>query len=317
MNVRFDPLGLYFEAIRKIEPVSEKEIKALWVKSKTDKVAFDRLVEQNYRLVIPIAKRFMKKGMDFMDLIEEGNLGLMKAVEKFDPTRNVAFSTYAVYWIEQYMRKAIENSVKTIRIPSHVWDALNRWFRTKITLRGKLEREPSNDEIAEKLELNRDQVDDLMRASSVFNGALSLEASLNEDSELQIKDTIVDVEDKSPESVAEIVRTRADIGIALNDLPDREREVIRMRFGIGGMEPMSLDSIGKVLDVSRERIRHLEQHAFKKLKDILAKYNFINDEEAVNIKLDSRSGKDRRSNEIQPSKFANRRSNIERRAKWV
>jgi RNA polymerase primary sigma factor len=317
MNARFDPLSLYFEAIRKIEPVPEKEIKALWVKSKTDKMAFDRLVEQNYRLVIPIAKRFMRKGMDFMDLIEEGNLGLIRAVEKFDPMRNVAFSTYAVYWIEQYMRKAIENSVKTVRIPSHVWDALNKWVRTKITLREKLKREPNDSEIAKKLKLNKGQVDDLMRASSVFSGVVSLEASVNEDSQLQIKDTIADVEDKSPESVAEIVRTMADIGIALNDLADKQKEVIRMRFGIGGMKPMSLDSIGKVLNISRERARQLEQHAFKKLKDILANYNFIDEKETENIKLDSRSGKDNRSNETQPFKFADRRSNIERRVKWI
>jgi RNA polymerase primary sigma factor len=268
MNARFNPLGLYFEASRKIGPIPKKEVEALWIKSKTDKVAFDKIVEQNYRLVIPIAKRFMKKGMDFMDVIEEGNLGLIKAVEKFDPMRNVAFSTYAVYWIEQYIRKAIENNVKIVRIPSHVWDALNRWMKTKAILKEKLEREPSNDEIAKKLKLSEDQVDDLMRASSVFNGSVSLEAAVGEDSDLQVKDTITDVEDKSPESVTEIIRTRADIGIALNELPDREKEVVRMHFGIGGMEPMSLDSIGKVLNVSRERIRQVELHAFKKLKEI-------------------------------------------------
>ncbi|MDR1245271.1 MAG: RNA polymerase sigma factor RpoD/SigA [Endomicrobium sp.] len=317
MNARFDPLRLYFEAIRKIEPTSEKEIKSLWIKSKTDKAAFSRLVEQNYRLVIPIAKRFMKKGIDFMDLIEEGNLGLIKAVEKFDPARNIAFSTYAVYWIEQYIRRAVENSAKTIRIPSHIWDALNRWLKTKVILREKLKREPTTDEIAKKLKLNEDQVDDLMRASSVFNGGISLEAAMGEDSNLQVKDTISDDEDKSPESVTEIIRARADIGMALNDLPDREKEVVRMRFGIGGMEPMSLDSIGKVLNVSRERVRQLELHAFKKLKTILAKYNFIGKEEGENLKLDSRSGRDRRRNEIQPSKFKDKRSNIERRVKWI
>jgi RNA polymerase primary sigma factor len=161
MNARFNPLGLYFEAIRKIEPIHKIEVEALWIKSKTDKVAFDKLVEQNYRLVIPIAKRFMKKGMDLMDVIEEGNLGLIKAVEKFDSTRNLAFSTYVVYWIEQYIRKAIENNAKTVRIPSHVWDALNRWMKTKAILKEKPEREPSNDEISKKLKLSKDQVDDL------------------------------------------------------------------------------------------------------------------------------------------------------------
>ncbi|MDR2399034.1 MAG: RNA polymerase sigma factor RpoD/SigA [Endomicrobium sp.] len=317
MNVRFDPLGLYFEAIRKIEPLADKEIKSLWVRSKTDKAAFDKLVEQNYRLVIPIAKRFIKKGVDFMDLIEEGNLGLMKAIEKFDPSRNVAFSTYAVYWIEQYIRKSIENNVKTVRIPSHVWDALNKWIRTKRMLREKLERDPTDGEIAKKLKLSKDQVNDLMRASSVFNGAVSLDAAIDEDSELQVKDTIIDVEETSPESVTEIIRTRADIGMALNDLPDREREVVRMRFGIGGLEPMSLDSIGKVLNISRERVRQIELHAFKKLKEILVKYSFIGKDIAENLKFDGRSGTDRRSKERQPSKFTERRSNIERRVKWI
>lgn len=156
-----------------------------------------------------------------------------------------------------------------------------------------------------------------MRASSVFNGGVSLEAAVGEDSNLQVKDTISDDEDKLPESVTEIIRARADIGMALNDLPDREKEVVRMRFGLGGMEPMSLDSIGKVLNVSRERVRQLELYAFKKLKTILAKYNFIGKEEGENLKPDSRSGRDRRMNEIQPSKFKDRRSNIERRAKWI
>jgi DNA-directed RNA polymerase sigma subunit (sigma70/sigma32) len=156
-----------------------------------------------------------------------------------------------------------------------------------------------------------------MRASSVFNGGVFLEAAVGEDSELLVKDTIADVEDNSPESVTEIIRARADICIALNDLPYREREVVRMRFGIGGIEPMSLGSIGKVLNVSSGCVRQLENRAFKKLKTILAMYNFIGKKEAESLKLDSRSGRDRRSNEIQPSKFADRRFNIERRVKWM
>jgi RNA polymerase primary sigma factor len=217
----------------------------------------------------------------------------------------------------QYIRKSIENNVKTVRIPSHVWDALNKWIRTKIMLREKLERDPTDGEIAKKLKLSKDQVNDLMRASSVFNGAVSLDAAIDEDSELQVKDTIIDAEETSPESVTEVIRTSADIGMALNDLPDREREVVRMRFGIGGLEPMSLDSIGKVLNIYRERVRQVELHAFKKLKESLVKYSFIGKDIAENLKLDGRSGRDRRSKERQPSKFTERRSNIERRVKWI
>jgi RNA polymerase primary sigma factor len=260
----------------------------LWNKSKKSKDAFDKLVEQNYRLVIPIAKKFIKKGIDFMDLIEEGNMGLIKAVEKFDLSKKVAFSTYAVYWIEQYMRKAIENQTKTIRIPSHIWDSLNLWMKTWSNLREKLNRDPSVEEVAAKLKLSKKQTSNLMKAASVFNGTSSLEAPIGDDSDIFVKDIIVDEEVKSPESVTEIIRTNADIGAALNYLPPREREIIRMRFGLGGIKPMSLEESGKVLQISRERVRQLEVKALKRLKGIFIRYNFIDKDEAKRIMIDSR-----------------------------
>ena len=316
MNTKFDSLELYFNAIRTIKPLSPEVMKELWNLSRTDKKVFDKIVEQNYKLVVPIAKRFMKNGMDIMDLIEEGNIGLMKAVEKFDVTKGVAFSTYAVYWIEQYVRKAVENQLKTIRIPSHIWDALNRWLKTKVILREQFNREPTDDEVAKKLKLSKKQINDLRRFSSVFNGTCSLETPMSEDSNLQLKDTISDVLDKSPESVTEIIRTREDISVALNDLPEREREIIRMRFGLGGVDVLSLDAIGEIFHISRERVRQLELRAFKKLQGILAKYNFISPQEAENLKLDSRSGKDRRK-ETMLSPRTDKRFNAERRSRWI
>ena len=317
MNTKFDSLELYFNAIRTIKPLSPEVMKELWNLSRTDKKVFDKIVEQNYKLVVPIAKRFMKNGMDIMDLIEEGNIGLMKAVEKFDVTKGVAFSTYAVYWIEQYVRKAVENQLKTIRIPSHIWDALNRWLKTKVILREQFNREPTDDEVAKKLKLSKKQINDLRRFSSVFNGTCSLETPMSEDSNLQLKDTISDVLDKSPESVTEIIRTREDISVALNDLPEREREIIRMRFGLGGVDVLSLDAIGEIFHISRERVRQLELRAFKKLQGILAKYNFISPQEAENLKLDSRSGKDRRKKETILSPLTDKRFNVERRSRWI
>lgn len=315
MITRFDPLQLYFDAIRNIKPLTKTEMAELWKKSRKDKDAFDRLVEQNYRLVIPIAKRFMKKGIDFMDLIEEGNMGLIKAVEKFDVTKKVAFSTYAVYWIEQYMRKAIENQTKTIRIPSHIWDSLNLWMKTWSKLREKLNRDPSVEEVAEKLKLSKKQTKNLMKAASVFNGTSSLEAPIGDDSDIFVKDIIVDDNVKSPESVTEIIRTNADIGAALNYLPDREREIIRMRFGIGGIKPMSLEESGKVLKISRERVRQLEVKALKRLKGIFVRYNLIDKEDAKKILLDSRrSRRDRRHTDAAVPKKADRRSKTDRRA---
>ncbi|MDR1196475.1 MAG: RNA polymerase sigma factor RpoD/SigA [Endomicrobium sp.] len=287
----------------------------LWKKSSKSKDAFDKLIEQNYRLVIPIAKRFIKKGIDFMDLIEEGNMGLIKAVEKFDLSKKVAFSTYAVYWIEQYMRKAIENQTKTIRIPSHIWDSLNLWMKTWSNLREKLNREPSVEEVAAKLKLSKKQTSNLMKAASVFNGTSSLEAPIGDDSDIFVKDIIIDEEVKSPESVTEIIRTNADIGAALDYLPPREREIIRMRFGLGGIKPMSLEESGKVLQISRERVRQLEVKALKRLKGIFIRYNFIDKDEAKRIMLDSRvSRRDRRGiDEIQQDK-SDRRTIKDRRA---
>lgn len=297
MNTRFDPLQLYFNAIRGIKPLSKQEMAELWKKSKKDKKAFDKIVEQNYRLVIPIAKKFMKKGIDFMDLIEEGNMGLIKAVEKFDTSKGVAFSTYAVYWLEQYMRKAIENQTKTIRIPSHIWDSLNLWMKTWSKLREKLNRDPSVEEVAAKLKLTKKQTKNLMKAASVFNGTSSLETPIGDDSDIFIKDIIVDDKVKSPESITEIIRTNADIGTALNYLPDREREIIRMRFGIGGTKPMSLEETGKVLKISRERVRQLEVKALKRLKGIFVRYNLIDKEDAKKILLDSRRNRSDKRNE--------------------
>jgi RNA polymerase primary sigma factor len=317
MNTKFDSLDLYFDAIRMIKPVSCEVMKELWRLSKTDKKAFDKVVEQNYKLVIPIVKKFMKKGMNIMDLIEEGNIGLMKAVEKFDVSKEVAFSTYAVYWIEQYVRKAVEDQLKTIRIPSHIWDALNRWMKIKATLREQLNREPTDDEVAKKLKLNKKQLDDLRRFSSLSNGICSLEMPMSEDSNIQLKDIIPDLLDKSPESVTEIIRTKEDIGIALNELPDREKEIIRMRFGLDGIDVLSLDAIGGIFNISRERVRQLELKAFKKLRSILVKYNFISSQEAENLKLDSRSGKDRRKKETILSPLTDKRFSAERRTRWI
>lgn len=308
MITRFDPLQLYFNAIRGIKPLSKQEMTELWKKSKKDKVAFDKIVEQNYRLVIPIAKKFMKKGIDFMDLIEEGNMGLIRAVEKFDTSKGVAFSTYAVYWIEQYMRKAIENQTKTIRIPSHIWDSLNLWMKTWSKLREKFNRDPAVEEVATKLKLSKKQTKNLMKAASVFNGTSSLETPIGDDSDIFVKDIIVDDNVKSPESITEIIRTNADIGTALNYLPDREREIIRMRFGIGGIKPMSLEESGKVLKISRERVRQLEVKALKRLKGIFVRYNLIDKDDAKKILLDSRQRRrDRRHEDEKVSKPCDRR----------
>jgi RNA polymerase sigma factor (sigma-70 family) len=267
----------------------------LWKKSKKNKEAFYKIVEQNYKLVISTAKRFARKGIDFMDLVEEGNMGLIKAVEKFDTSKNIAFSTYAHYWIEQYIRRAIENQTKTIKIPSHIWDLLNLWMKTYGSLREKLNREPLPDEIAHKLRFTKLQTKNILRAVQVFNGTTSLDTPIGDDSDVFVKDFVADDKIKSPESVTEIIRTNADIGKALDYLPEREKEVIRMRFGIGGFKPVSLEEIGRLLKISRERVRQIEIMALKRLKGIFIRHNLIDKDDADKIMLDSRNPRRGRS----------------------
>jgi RNA polymerase primary sigma factor len=306
MNTDFESLQLYLSALKAIKPLPPEVMKELWTLSKTDKRAFDKIFEQNYRLVIPIAKRFMRKGIELMDLIEEGNLGLMKAVEKFDVTKGVAFSTYAVFWIEEYVRKAVEYQLKTIKIPSHIWDALNLRNKTKAMLREQFNRTPTDYEIVKKLKLNKKQADQLRRFFMVFNGPCSLETPISEESNIQLKDIISDISDKSPESFAEITKTEKDIILASNNLSERERKIICMRFGLCGKDILSLYAIGRIFHISEERVRQIELGAFKKLRSILAKYMSPQELEKLNK---------RKETILCPA--TDRRFNAQRKLQWI
>ena len=160
-----DLLQSYFTELRNIKPAKKEDIDKFWKKAKKgDKKAFKRLVELNYCLVIPIAKRFSKKGVDFMDLIADGNIGLMKAVEKFDPSKDIKFSTYATYWIEQYIRKCIEDNSKTIRVPSYMYDIINKWKKSRNSLVSKLNREPTLKEVAKKASVTQKEAAEVLNA---------------------------------------------------------------------------------------------------------------------------------------------------------
>ncbi|MDD4166530.1 MAG: sigma-70 family RNA polymerase sigma factor, partial [Endomicrobiaceae bacterium] len=196
-----DPLHSYFEELKTIKPANQKEYEDLWKKAKKgDKKAFNRLIELNYCLVIPIAKRFSKKGVDFMDLISDGNMGLVRAVEKFDTKKNTKFSTYATYWIEQFIRKSIEDNSKTIRIPSYMFDIINKWKKIRNQLLGNLGREPSIKEIAHKMKISIDQANEINKTIFSVDNIDSLDSTINEDSESSKKDTLKDTILKTPEA---------------------------------------------------------------------------------------------------------------------
>lgn len=312
---RFDPIQLYFREIKKIPPLSKEEMDALWRKAhKGDRRSQKTLVEANLRLVIPIAKKFFRNGLDFLDLIEEGNMGLIRAVEKFNPHRNVHFSTYATYWITQAVRRAIEEQGKTIRIPPHVWDAINKWVKNWKPLKEKLGREPTMAEMAKRLKLSIPQIENLVRASKVSQGTTSLEAPIDAEGSIFIRDIISDKKSSSPESITEILRENSDLDEALNHLPEREKLIVQLRFGLPGKQPESLEQVGKRLKISRERVRQLEERALKRLKSIAMRMRLIDTEEGKRLLLDSRKENDRRSGVERRKGLPDRRKvKIERR----
>lgn len=287
-----DPLHSYFEELKTIKPVNQKEYEQLWKKAKKgDKKAFNRLIELNYCLVIPIAKRFSKKGVDFMDLIADGNMGLVKAVEKFDLTKNTRFSTYATYWIEQFIRKSIEDNSKTIRIPSYMFDIINKWKKVRNQLLGNLGREPSIKEIARKMKISVEQANEINKTIFSVDTVDSLDSAISDDSETSKKDTIKDTILKTPEAITEIIRNSNNVQKALDCLPEREAEVIKLRFGIGNIAHCSLDEVGKKFKLSRERVRQIELKGFQRLKGIFIKLKLAEKPDIEKLTLDQRGSR--------------------------
>jgi RNA polymerase sigma factor (sigma-70 family) len=287
-----DPLHSYFEELKTIKPANQKEYEDLWKKAKKgDKKAFNRLIELNYCLVIPIAKRFSKKGVDFMDLISDGNMGLVRAVEKFDTKKNTKFSTYATYWIEQFIRKSIEDNSKTIRIPSYMFDIINKWKKIRNQLLGNLGREPSIKEIAHKMKISIDQANEINKTIFSVDNIDSLDSTINEDSESSKKDTLKDTILKTPEAITEIIRNSNNVQKALDFLPEREAEIIKLRFGLGGIAHCSLDEVGKKFKLSRERVRQIELKAFQRLKGIFIKLKLAEKSDVDKLILDQRESR--------------------------
>jgi len=272
MKDSLDPVSLYFRGIKDLPKIAPEDQGSLWKKAKQgDKAAKKILVECNLRLVIPIAKKYFHPGVDFLDLIEEGNLGLMHAVEKFDPNRGFRFSTYAAYWIEQAVRRAMDEQSKTIRIPPHAWEILRKWFRQWDELHGRLGRDPTLAEMAKKLHLSTRQVRSVLDASEAAKGLGSLEAPLDEDENLFLKDVISEAGEHNPDEILSLLKLHDELGKALDQIDPRERKILDMRFGLKGPEQMTLEEVGKKLKLSRERVRQLEERGLQRLRRITHK----------------------------------------------
>ena len=259
-----DPVKVYLKEIGTVPLLSsEEELELAKRVVEGDEKAKKRLSEANLRLVVSIAKRYLGRGMHFLDLIQEGNLGLMKAVEKFDYTKGFKFSTYATWWIRQAITRAIADQARTIRIPVHMVETMNKVRRVSGQLLHNHGREPTPEEVAEELNMPVEKIREIMRASQ---DPLSLETPIGEEDDTHLGDMVPDGDALAPVEEASHVLLREQLMDVLGTLTPRERKVLQMRFGISGGRPHTLEEVGKEFDVTRERIRQIEAKALRKLR---------------------------------------------------
>ena len=262
-----DSVRLYLREIGKIPLLTYEEEQELARRVlKGDKKAKDKMAESNMRLVVSIAKRYSGRGLDFLDLIQEGNTGLLRAAEKFDPYKGFKFSTYATWWIRQAITRAIADQARTIRIPVHMVETINKVLRTTRRLTQELNREPSNEEIAEALDMEPEKVEYVMK---IKQDIASLDASVGRDGDDEdsvLGDFVEDEELDSPEDSAATQLLKEQLAAIISTLSDREQKIIKMRFGIGGGRPHTLEEVGAEFSVTRERIRQIEAKALSKLR---------------------------------------------------
>ena len=259
-----DPVRMYLKEIGRINLLtSDEEFEYAKLANQGDEHAKTMLAESNLRLVVSIAKRYVGRGMLFLDLIQEGNIGLIKAVEKFDPSKGYKFSTYATWWIRQAITRAIADQARTIRIPVHMVETINKLARVQRQLTQELNREPTDEEIAKKLGVSLDKVREVYKISQ---DPVSLETPIGEEDDSHLGDFIKDERTMSPEEYATVGMLKEELSGVLLTLTEREEKVLRLRFGLDDGQCRTLEEVGQIFNVTRERIRQIEAKALRKLR---------------------------------------------------
>ena len=260
-----DPVRMYLKEIGTVPLLTaEEELELAERKSEGDNDAKERLIEANLRLVVSIAKRYTGRGMSFLDLVQEGNLGLIKGVEKFDYKKGYKLSTYATWWIRQSVTRALADQARTIRVPVHMVETINKMSKMQRKLTLELGYEPSVAELASALEMTEEKVMEIMQ---IAREPASLETPIGEEDDSNLGDFVADSNAVTPEGNVESVMLREHIDILLEDLKERERQVIVLRFGLEDGHPRTLEEVGKEFNVTRERIRQIEAKALRKLRN--------------------------------------------------
>ncbi len=262
-----DSVRMYLREIGKIPLLTGEEEFALAQRVlKGEKKAKDKMAESNMRLVVSIAKRYSGRGLDFLDLIQEGNTGLLRAVEKFDPDKGFKFSTYATWWIRQAITRAIADQARTIRIPVHMVETINRLLRTQRRMTQEFNREPTIDELAEELEMTPEKVEYVIK---IKQDITSLDAGIGRDGDEEdstLSDFVEDEDSVTPEEAAATQLLKEQVRDILSSLSDREQKIVRMRFGLDNGKNHTLEEVGQEFAVTRERIRQIEAKALTKLR---------------------------------------------------
>jgi RNA polymerase primary sigma factor len=276
-DISDDSVRLYLREIGKIPLLTPEEELALAQKVKSgDKNAKDKMAEANMRLVVSIAKRYSGRGLDFLDLIQEGNTGLLRAVEKFDPDKGFKFSTYATWWIRQAITRAIADQARTIRIPVHMVETINKLLRTQRRMTQELNREPTIDELAREMEMEPEKIEYVMK---IKQDITSLDANVRDDDDDSVLGDFIEDEDaQSPEETATTQLLKEQVKDMLGVLTEREQKILKMRFGLEDGKSHTLEEVGQEFSVTRERIRQIEAKALSKLrkhKDAKKLYEYL------------------------------------------
>lgn len=283
MEENVDITNEYFKKIGSlVKEIDRKQEATLWKRvKKGNKDARDKLMQMHLRLVIPTAKRFLRPGVELMDLIEEGNLGLLQAIKKFDYKLGYRFSTYAIHWIEQFIRRAVEEQGNTIKIPAHAWENLRAWGKAWDKLKTKYNREPTLKEMSVELKISARQVRSILDTLNAAYSIDSLSTNITEEEGLTLEDTITDDGKGDPDDLFSASSDNKELVKILSQIPPRDKQVLLLRYGVLSEEPYTLAEVAKKLKISRERVRQIEERAVRQVRKQAEVSGLI---EAKNIK---------------------------------